>query len=489
MTTMKKNIIYKVMIAVLLVVASVPLTAQQKIYKGQIGVSSVELKRQNNRLHVSMQLDMGQLQVDRERALTLTPVLSEGTHRVELPFILVNGTSKHKAYARAMAIDRDMAGLELPYSVLRAGRDTKEVLDYSVDVPYESWMHGADLGIVEDLCGCGGHVQEIGEESLIVPLPYVMQPTVVYMQPREELVKLRNERKEVKLDFPVGKIKIYPDYMGNWAELSDIESFLDEIRKDKNVEVTRVDITGYASPEGTLAHNEWLASERAKALKTYLVSRISLPESIYRVKSGEENWDGLLKLLRTSNMPGKDEVVALIKNVKDINVRKKELKSFDNGIPYRQMLTEYYPKLRKVECFVTYRVRNLSVEEGKELLETNPRYLSLDEMYRIANSYPVGSEDFQKVFEIAVRTYPDDPVANLNAAAVALYRKDMPLAKMYLDKADKGAPEYSNDLGVYYMLTGELDKAKVELTKARQEGVSVASDNLLEIEKKLNNDR
>lgn len=90
------------------------------------------------------------------------------------------------------------------------------------------------------------------------------------------------------------------------------------------------------------------------------------------------------------------------------------------------------------------------------MLGTNPRYLSLDEMYRIANSYPADSEEFRRVFEIAVRTYPNDPIANLNAAAMALSQKDTLQAKMYLDKADKNAPEYENNLGVYYMLTGEI---------------------------------
>lgn len=70
-----------------------------------------------------------------------------------------------------------------------------------------------------------------------------------------------------------------------------------------------------------------------------------------------------------------------------------------------------------------------------------------------------------------------------------LSRKDTLQAKMYLDKADQNAPEYSNNLGVYYMFTGELDKAKDALTKASQNGVSVAQDNLVEIEKRQKTSR
>ena len=112
---------YNIFVVCMLVMVNVPLMAQQQIYKGQINITSVELRRQDDMLQVRMQIDMANLHVDRDRALTLTPVLSEGEHRVELPFILVNGTMKHKAYARAMAIDKEEAGLELPYGTLRAG--------------------------------------------------------------------------------------------------------------------------------------------------------------------------------------------------------------------------------------------------------------------------------------------------------------------------------------------------------------------------------
>lgn len=190
-----------------------------------------------------------------------------------------------------------------------------------------------------------------------------------------------------------------------------------------------------------------------------------------------------------SDIKDKGEVIAIIKGTEDANVRKSKLKSLDGGKVYRQMLSSLYPRLRKVECSVAYNVRSLTVEEGKQMLETNPRYLSLDEMYHIANSYPQGSPEFRNVFEIAVRTYPNDPVANLNAAAIALSRGDLPQAKSYLDKSDKNTPEYMNNLGVYYMFTGELDQAKAELTRALQKGVENAGVNLKEIEKKLENDR
>ena len=39
-------------------------------------------------------------------------------------------------------------------------------------------------------------------------------------------------------------------------------------------------------------------------------------------------------------------------------------------------------------------------------------------MYLVAQTYEEGSEDFNEVFHIAVRMYPHDPIANINAAAM-----------------------------------------------------------------------
>ena len=58
------------------------------------------------------------------------------------------------------------------------------------------------------------------------------------------------------------------------------------------------------------------------------------------------------------------------------------------GAPYRSMLKEIYPGLRKVNCKIDYTVVNFDVEQGRIIIRENPKYLSLNEMYQVANSYP-----------------------------------------------------------------------------------------------------
>lgn len=69
------------------------------------------------------------------------------------------------------------------------------------------------------------------------------------------------------------------------------------------------------------------------------------------------------------------------------------------------------------------------------MILTDPRKLSLNEMYLVAQSYPAGSSEYNEVFEIAVRLYPSDPVANLNAAITAVNRGDTAAARRYIKQA------------------------------------------------------
>ena len=68
---------------------------------------------------------------------------------------------------------------------------------------------------------------------------------------------------------------------------------IDELKSDPNVKVNRLDIIGYASPEGTLAANKRLSEGRAMALRDYLAYRYDFPRNQYYIVFGGENWDGL----------------------------------------------------------------------------------------------------------------------------------------------------------------------------------------------------
>lgn len=238
----------------------------------------------------------------------------------------------------------------------------------------------------------------------------------------------------------MNKTNIYPDYRNNPLELWKIRATIDSVRTDPYATITEVSIKGYASPEGSYSNNARLAQGRAATLSEYVRNLYHFDGVRFTVMSEPEDWQGLEERIAVSVLPDKEELLAIIRNPRlaDPDEREQVLKRLNKGEPYRYLLQNIYPALRHSDYVVKYTIRNFTVEEAKVLLYTDPRQLSLDEMYRVAKTYETGSKEFNAVFEISVRLYSDDPVSNLNAANTALLRKDPVAAAGYLQKAAPG---------------------------------------------------
>lgn len=477
-----KKIIFPILLALL---AILPVSAQS-LMNNALNLSDVSLWQQGNTLSVTMKIDMQNLTISPQRSLTLTPLLTDGEHNVALQDIIINGRRRQKAYLRGLAIERKAPdAIVIPY-------EKREVLTYTQVIPYEPWMANAAFNLVENLCGCGNANEMIAQELITNDVSTeakrlaAMMPIVAYIQPAVEVVKMRSDQYEAHLDFPVNKFVILPEFMNNQKELTSIHSMFDKIQNDRNLTVTQISIEGFASPEGPLKFNEQLSQKRADALKTYLATKEKVPANLYKVTFGGENWAGLVAALEASSMKDKETFLNIIKNTTDDVRRKKEIMSVGGGAPYRMMLKEIYPGLRKVNCKIDYSVVNFDVTQGRAIILTDPKYLSLNEMYQVANSYPAGSNDFINVFDIAVRMYPDDAVANLNAGAVALSRKDIRSATKFMEKANKESAEYINNLGVYNFLNGNVQQAIANFNQAAQMGNKEAKINMKRLQEILN---
>lgn len=480
---MKKRIIYSALTVILALIVVLPANAQ-KLYKDAILISDATLWQEGNSLYINMLIDITNLKVAKDRTLTLTPVLTGAQNNIPLQEIIINGKRRQKAYLRAITLNKD-AGLQMP-------NGQTDVITYSQILPYQPWMENAVLNLEENLCGCAGHQEELNQELITDEVSTEegrlknMMPMVAYIQPTVEAVKARSEQYEAHLDFPVNKSVILTDFMNNHTELMNIRSMFEKIQSDKNLTVTSISIDGFASPEGPLKLNEQLSKSRAEALKSYLNANEKIPAHLYKVSFGGENWDGLVKALEASSMKEKDTFLQIIKNTTDDVRRKQEIMRVDGGAPYRVLLKELYPPLRKVDCRIDYTVVNFDVSQGRIVMKQQPKYLSLNEMYQVANSYPKGSNDFINVFDVAVRMYPNDEVANINAAAVSLSQKDVESARKYMKKANKQTAEYENNLGVLYFLQGDVQQAISTFSKAAKAGNEVAKNNLKQLEKILN---
>lgn len=320
------------------------------------------------------------------------------------------------------------------------------------------------------------------------PRPNVPQFEVSYIIPEAEPVKRRAESGKAYIDFATGTYDIVGSYKNNAFELNKIRRLIESLRNDPNATITEILITGYASPEGNYESNLLLSSRRASALKNHLKSLYKFPEKLFIVDGLGEDWDTLDSLVANSDIQHKYDLLEIIRGTQEFDVREHKMAAIGHGTPFRQIKTEMYPKLRRCDYVLQYKVAPFSVEKGKEVFATKPYQLSLNEMFIIANTYEAGSNKFNEVFETAARLYPDNDVANLNAAASALSRKDTASAEKYLSKVKKRTSYYHNNKGVLHGLKKQWEDAEKEFLKAKFLGNTNTQNNIEELNKRIKND-
>lgn len=464
--------------------------------QGNVTVQVNELAQRGDSLYIDMAVTTRGRNVPSRMSADFTPVLASGEHSLALPAVSLMGRNSYKNHRRALALmsaeERAAYEKSAPYYVVPDYKGDSR-MDYRLVLPYESWMSSAQLSLQKNDCGCGKSsvtdvrllAGKVDLEEVIVIERYLIEPHLAYIQPEAEAVKSRAEQGESFLDFAVGKTNINPEFGRNATELEKIRRMIDLVQGDKDVTINRISITGYASPEGSLAMNERLSEGRAKALRDYLQSRYpSIPGSLYSVYFGGENWDDLVKALRTSDMPDRQAVLDIIDRYSITQGREAKLMALKGGTPWRYMLREMFPALRKVTVMVDYNVRNFDIEEAKAVVKTRPQNLSLNELYLVANTYEPGSADFNSLFETAVRLYPESAAATVNAAVSALERRDFVGAERYLRsvKSPDRIPECDNAWGLLLMLRDQdYDRAGAYFEAAQAAGLGAAQQNLAEI--------
>lgn len=394
-------------------------------------IDSVLTQKEAGEMVVSFRLHLDSLQLKKEQQLVFTPMLM-GEDSLALHPIIINGRNQNIRYQRLSNGKKDAEAL-----VVRRKNGTQQSVLFSQKVPYERWMKQFSLQMKEDLCGCGNLQDQ--DNTPIANIDRMPKITCdYYVKPRAEAIKVRAEKGEAYLSFKLNKSDILANFRENASELKKITSTIDLVKNDNNVSITSIDIHGYASPDGSYANNKRLANERAAALRNYVSSLYTLDNKLFTYHATPEDWEGFKKKIAESNLADKKAILEIANSALDPDAKDQKIRKLYPA-SYRYILDNIYPRLRHSDYTVTYTVRPFSVEEAKEILKTKPQLLSLQEMYLVGQTYEPGSDEFNEVFDIAVRLFPEDETANLNAACTDLQKGDLATAEKHLAKAGNSA--------------------------------------------------
>lgn len=462
-------------------------------YLPEISIRDREVVRENREIELKMVVDLSRVKLRTQHTIALTPVLvsGDGSREMAFPSVVIDGKTRNKVYLRAQCL----GSVELPpyhdgsaQVIIRRNNGKEQSYDYRAVIPYERWMLDGRIEMREHVSGCvnceeGRMEQPIpeAEKALAAFVPHYRLASII---PAPEPLKVRTEPRTARLQFRQDSYKILPEFKDNRTELDAVSNSVGLVKKNSDVKITGIYITGYASPEGSEAHNMTLSENRAKALADYIRCHDAISTDLLHVDWKGEDWKGFVRVL--GDYPGllkRDEVYEIIERYpNERDFCELQLQKLVPPTIYQRLLNEIYPLLRCNEYRIEYNVRNFNIEEAKRQIKTRPDLLSVDEIYKVADTYSKDSDEYYETILTAARTYPDNVPAIVNAARVEMERGNVAAAVRLLESSRMSdAPEVLNALGVAYAKNEQYDKAREVLESAKAGGSTEAETNLQQV--------
>lgn len=245
----------------------------------------------------------------------------------------------------------------------------------------------------------------------------------------------------------------------------------DEIKRMKEFaklgyETKNIEISSYASPEGTLDINEKVSDNRGESTFKYakrLMKKLKVQgannNDLYIKSSKGEDWGGFNKLVNSSDMKDKNKVLNIVRNQKDPQKREEAIR--DMAEIYDAIEDDVLPKLRKATITLRVYEPKKTEEDIVSLAIADPTQLDIKEMLYAASLIEDNSIK-KTIYNTVSKSFPNDYRAYNNLAGIYIKEKNMNKAIDMLGKASKynaNAPEVNENKGIIAALEGDYNKA------------------------------
>lgn len=245
-------------------------------------------------------------------------------------------------------------------------------------------------------------------------------------------------------------------------DVKALEAYTKTAHEDERIDLKRVEVSAYASPDGTIDFNTELAAARKSSSSEFLARKLKEAGVAVDLKTKytPEDWDGFREMMEKSNIQDKELILRVLSMYNDPEVREREIRNLSEA--FTAVAEDVLPKLRRAKMATSVELIGKTDEELKALAKSDPASLNPAELLYAATLFEDLSEQLS-IYNSFIRIYPNDWRGPNNAGYIMVKQMKYAEAKPMFVKAEtlkNDEPVVKNNLGAIALFEGDVKKAE-----------------------------
>ena len=276
------------------------------------------------------------------------------------------------------------------------------------------------------------------------------------------------QKQEANIKFLINQATLRASEL-NTVSIKDLGKILREINDNEETRALQnIEVSAYASPDGSYNINEKLAEKRQDVSADYLkgeLKKIQMKADV-DTKFTAEDWDGFQELISKSNLQDKEIILRVLSMYKDPEEREQQIRNMSEV--FTDIKESILPELRRARLIVNYEIIGRSDDQILDQYKQDPSKLSVEELVYGANKLVTDEETRRQWNETIARQYPSDYRALNNMAQIAITNGQAELAQSYLKQAasiNRNAAEVNTNMALLALKDGDVAAAESYLAK------------------------
>ena len=250
--------------------------------------------------------------------------------------------------------------------------------------------------------------------------------------------------------------------------LKDLNAAIKDADTTANKAINKLEVAGYASPDGEEDLNAKLANARQANAQKYLQKQLKKAKVDATVESNvtAEDWAGFQAAMEASNIQDKELVLRVLSMYTDPEEREAQIKNL--SAVFKTIADEVLPALRRSRLILTTDLIGKSDEEIAALAANDPAALNVEELLYAA-TLTTNNDEKLDIYKKAVAQYANDYRTHNNLGMVYFAQGNLAEANRCYAKAlqlEPNNPDVNYNAGLAAMAENDLEKAEAYLGKA-----------------------